>query len=227
MSSKKNIILIFLLGTFISFASCAQNKNDLQKADKIDRADLASYKIATVAGGCFWCVEAVFERVEGVKEAISGYTGGKEKNPTYNAVASGKTSHAEAVEIYFDPKIISYKEILQIFFATHDPTTLNRQGPDVGKQYRSAIYFQDQEQKSIAQEVINQLTQEGAFSNSIVTEVVPYTQFYEAEDYHQDYYEHNPNNPYIINVTRPKIKKFEKDFKKYLKASYTSSRESN
>ncbi|MDQ3394438.1 MAG: peptide-methionine (S)-S-oxide reductase MsrA [Bacteroidota bacterium] len=221
MQNTRLLIPIILMGFLFSHSSCAQKKNNNhQQTTKIDAKDIEGLEKATVAGGCFWCVEAVFERVAGVKMAVSGYTGGAETTPTYEAVAAGKTSHAEAVEIYFDPKIISYRKILEVFFDTHDPTTLNRQGPDVGRQYRSAVYFHDDEQRKQVQEVIAQLEQKKKFNNPIVTELVPYTTFYQAEEYHQDYYEHNPNNPYIINVTKPKIVKFEKNYQEILKNNY-------
>ncbi|CAN5412495.1 hypothetical protein BH23BAC1_BH23BAC1_34030 [soil metagenome] len=209
------IILIFFSGI-----SCAQKRNEEIKHASIAREDLQGSNVATLAGGCFWCVEAVFERVEGVKAAISGYTGGKEKNPTYQEVSAGNTTHAEAVQVYFDPDKISYEKILEIFFATHDPTTLNRQGPDVGAQYRSAIYYHNEDQKNQASKVVKNLTQSGKFKDPIVTEVTAFDKFFEAEAYHQDYYEHNPTNPYIIGVTKPKIKKFEKEYKDLLKQLY-------
>jgi peptide-methionine (S)-S-oxide reductase len=208
------IILLFVI------SSCAQKRDEPIKKATLNQDDLQGSSVATLAGGCFWCVEAVFERIEGVRDAVSGYTGGKEKNPTYKDVSAGKTTHAEAVQVYFDPAKISYEKILEIFFATHDPTTLNRQGPDIGAQYRSAIYYHNEEQKRQAQKIIESLSQSGKFKNPIVTEVTPFDKFYTAEDYHQDYYEHNPNNPYIIGVTRPKIKKFEKEFKDQLKQLY-------
>ncbi|MDQ4139850.1 MAG: peptide-methionine (S)-S-oxide reductase MsrA [Bacteroidota bacterium] len=176
-------------------------------------------EIATFAGGCFWCTEAVFERLRGVDRVISGYTGGQEKNPTYEQVGSGETGHAESVQIYYDPKQVTYPELLEVFFATHDPTTLNRQGPDVGKQYRSAIFYHNEEQKQEAASYMKELEAKKAFPNRIVTQLQPYKVFYPAEDYHQDYYEHNPNDPYIQSVTAPKVHKFEKQFKAKLKST--------
>ena len=176
-------------------------------------------ELATFAGGCFWCTEAVFERVQGVHEVISGYTGGDQKNPTYKQVSYGKTDHAEAVQISFDPEQISYHELVEIFFATHDPTTLDRQGPDVGKQYRSAVYYHDNDQKQIVQSHIKILTDQGVYSDPIVTEVEAIKIFYPAEDYHQDYYQQNPNNPYIQAIAKPKVIKFKKQFKEKLKDS--------
>ncbi|NJO03199.1 MAG: peptide-methionine (S)-S-oxide reductase MsrA [Bacteroidia bacterium] len=169
--------------------------------------------VATFAGGCFWCVEAVFERVEGVDRAVSGYSGGKEKNPTYEAVGGGLTGHAEAVQVYYDPEVVTYEELLEIFFATHDPTQLNRQGPDVGRQYRSAVFYHDEEQQKLVEAYVKKLEESGKFSNPIVTQRVPFETFYDAEDYHQDYYEHHPENPYVISVTKPKVEKFKKNLR--------------
>ena len=177
-------------------------------------------KKATFGAGCFWCVEAVFERVKGVKSAVSGYAGGSETNPTYANVSSGKSSHAEAVTIYFDFSEVDFRTLLEVFFATHDPTTLNRQGPDVGAQYRSAVFFHDEKQKELIDEYLQQLESENKFQDPIVTQVVPFEKFYEAEAYHQDYYASHPNEPYIRSVTEPKIKKFEKEFQSLLKEAY-------
>jgi peptide-methionine (S)-S-oxide reductase len=188
----------------------------------LSAAELAGTETAVFAGGCFWCTEAVFERVEGVKQVISGYAGGPEKNPTYEQVSNGLTGHAESVQVHFDPKVISYRELLEMFFVAHDPTTLNRQGPDVGPQYRSAIFYQNESQQQAAQDYIRALTAKGTFARPIVTEVKPLTTFWPAEDYHQDYYEQEENhsNPYIINVTVPKVNKFVKHFHDKLKPAY-------
>ena len=178
-------------------------------------------QVATFASGCFWCTEAVFERLKGVDRVISGYSGGPEKNPTYEQVSNAETGHAESVQVYFDPKQITYPELLEVFFATHDPTTLNRQGPDVGKQYRSAIFYHNEEQKQQATAYMQELEAKHTFKNRIVTQLQAYQAFYPAEDYHQDYYEHNPENPYIQSVTAPKVHKFEKQFKAKLKKTTT------
>jgi peptide-methionine (S)-S-oxide reductase len=175
---------------------------------------------ATFAGGCFWCTEAIFERVHGVKDVISGYTGGDTEYPTYEQVASGRTTHAEAVRIYFDPEIVSFQTLLEVFFATHDPTQLNRQGPDVGPQYRSAVFCHDERQKQTTLEYMRLLREEKSYSQPIVTQVQAAGTFYQAEEYHQDYYEHHPENPYIQKVTRPKVEKFLKNFQHLLKAEY-------
>lgn len=176
---------------------------------------------ATLANGCFWCTEAVFKRVKGVDSVTSGYTGGKNENPTYGDVSSGTTGHAEAIQIEFDPKLISYDTILDIFFATHDPTELNRQGNDVGTQYRSAIFYHSAEQKTLAEKKIKQLTDEKKYEDPIVTQLNPYSNFYPAEEYHKDYYDQNRNvNMYCKVVIDPKIKKLLTSFKENVKEEY-------
>ena len=172
----------------------------------------AGKEVATLAGGCFWCLEAIFSEVDGIEKVVSGYTGGKTINPSYSEVCSGTTGHAEAVQLTFDPKRISLKEILRIFFSIHDPTTLNRQGPDVGTQYRSSIFYHNEEQKAIAEQVIQDLTTANVFNAPIVTEVVPLDQFYPAEDYHQKYLEKNPAQAYCQVVIAPKLAKFRKRY---------------
>ena len=174
-------------------------------------------ELATFGGGCFWCVEAIFERVNGVYSAESGYSGGHVQDPDYKQVTSGTTGHAEVVQITFDPSVISYKELLEIFFKTHDPTTLNRQGADVGTQYRSIVLFHSEEQRNLASKVINTLEEEGIWNDPIVTTVEPFEEFYSAEAYHQEYYENNPNQGYCRLVINPKVEKFEKVFKEKLK----------
>jgi len=164
-------------------------------------------EVATLAGGCFWCTEAVFSQLKGVERVESGYSGGKLENPTYEQVSTGRTGHAETVQITFDPDVISYKEILEIFFSTHDPTTLNRQGPDVGTQYRSVIFYHNDQQKAIAEQVIKGLTEDKTFDASIATQVEPFKAFYEAEDYHKDYLKHHPEQAYCSLVIAPKITK--------------------
>jgi peptide-methionine (S)-S-oxide reductase len=168
---------------------------------------------ATLAGGCFWCTEAVFRRLRGVEAAVPGYTGGQVPNPSYDAVCSGSTGHAEAVQVTFDPEVISYRTLLEVFFHLHDPTTLNRQGEDYGTQYRSAVYYHDDEQKRIAEEVIAEVNASGAYRDPVVTEVAPATEFYPAESYHLDYYERNRMlNPYCMIVIDPKVRKLYKDY---------------
>jgi peptide-methionine (S)-S-oxide reductase len=167
---------------------------------------------ATLGAGCFWCVEAVFDDLKGVEDVVSGYSGGHTENPTYREVCSETTGHAEVAQIRFDPEVISFKEILQVFFAVHDPTTLNRQGNDVGSSYRSAIFYHDENQKRIAEEVIREVTAEGVYDDPIVTEVTAFDKFYPAEDYHQEYFANNPNQPYCAAVVAPKVAKFRKKF---------------
>jgi peptide-methionine (S)-S-oxide reductase len=161
-------------------------------------------EIATLAGGCFWCLEAVYQRLQGVESVESGYMGGQRPNPTYEAVCNGDTGHAEVVRVTFDPKVLSYRDLLEVFFVIHDPTTLNRQGNDVGSQYRSAIFHHTPAQKAEAEKIIRELTADKAFADPIVTEVVPAGQFYIAEGYHQEYFQNNPNQPYCHYVVAPK-----------------------
>jgi peptide-methionine (S)-S-oxide reductase len=174
-------------------------------------------EIATLAGGCFWCLEAVFDDMKGVESVESGYMGGNKANPSYAEVCSGETGHAEVVRVTFDPKVVSFREILEVFFVIHDPTTLDRQGNDVGTQYRSAIFYHSDEQKSAAEQVIASLDARRVYDDPIVTEVAPASQFYTAEDYHQEYFRRNPAQPYCAYVVRPKVAKFRKYFLEKLK----------
>ena len=174
-------------------------------------------KTATFGSGCFWCTEAIFELVDGVVSVESGYSAGKTVNPTYKEVTSGKTNHAEVVNIEYDPSKVSYAELLEIFWRTHDPTTLNRQGADVGTQYRSIILYHDLEQKELSEKIMKELDNSGSWDSPIVTQIEKFEKFYTAENYHQDYYKLNPNNGYCAYVIAPKIDKFKKVFKTYLK----------
>jgi len=174
-------------------------------------------EIATFGGGCFWCSEAIFDRVNGVLKVESGYSGGTVANPDYKMVTTGSTGHAEVIQVTFDPQVVSFVELLEIFFKTHDPTTLNRQGADVGTQYRSVVLYHNEQQKIVTQQVIQQLNSEKIWSDPIVTEVVPFEVFYKAEAYHQEYYENNPNLGYCRLVITPKMEKFEKIFNEKLK----------
>ena len=169
-------------------------------------------QIATLGGGCFWCLEAAFEQVAGVERVVSGYAGGHTPHPTYEQVSTGRTGHAEVVQITFDPEIISYRDLLDIFFTIHDPTTPDRQGADIGPQYRSIILYHDEEQRRIAEETIRGLDAAGVWANPIVTQIVPLTGFYPAEDYHQHYFQRNPNAPYCQFVVAPKVKKVRQKF---------------
>lgn len=174
-------------------------------------------EITTLAAGCFWCVEAVFSELKGVEKVESGYSGGNVPNPTYEQVCNDETGHAEVVQIIFNPKIISFKEILEIFFTVHDPTTMNRQGPDVGSQYRSAIFYHDESQRKNAEKVIKDIEKKKIWRDSIVTQLVPFEKFYKAEKYHQKYYESNPNQTYCRLIIDPKVIKFRKMFADKLK----------
>ncbi|MDQ3818580.1 MAG: peptide-methionine (S)-S-oxide reductase MsrA, partial [Acidobacteriota bacterium] len=169
-------------------------------------------EVATLAGGCFWCLEAVFDDLRGVESVESGYSGGHVPNPTYQQVCTGKTGHAEVVQITFDPQVVSFREILEVFFAIHDPTTLNRQGADTGTQYRSAIFYHSPEQKDVAEKLIAELNAENIWGAPLVTEVVPFEEFYAAEDYHQEYFVNNPSQPYCRAVVAPKVAKFRQKF---------------
>ncbi len=180
--------------------------------------DKSKLEVATLAGGCFWCTQAIFKRLKGVTTVISGYAGGKTENPSYEAVTTGETGHAESIQITFDPAAISFEKILDVFFATHDPTTPNRQGSDVGPQYRPIIFYHNESQKKIAEKVIAATANH--FEKPIVTEVVPYSSFYPAEHYHQNYYENNPNQPYCQLVIDPKIKKLLREYKNEVKEEY-------
>ena len=172
---------------------------------------------ATLGGGCFWCTEAVYKELKGVVDVKPGYSGGDVKNPSYREVCNGNTGHAEVVQITFNPSVVSFSDILEVFFKTHDPTTLNRQGNDVGTQYRSVIFYHNEKQKETAEKVIQLFEKEKIYDNPIVTQVEPFKVFYEAEDYHHDYYERNKNQPYCQFVITPKLEKFEKIFKDKLK----------
>lgn len=176
-----------------------------------------NYEIATLGSGCFWCSEAVFEGLKGVISVESGYSGGFVKNPSYREVCNGTTGHAEVVQIRFDPFLISYKQILEVFFNSHDPTTPNQQGADVGTQYRSVIFYHNQYQKGLAEQIIQELSQSTVFNKPIVTQITAFTAFYKAEDYHQGYFANNPNASYCTYVIRPKIEKFREDYREKLK----------
>lgn len=177
----------------------------------------SSKEVATLAGGCFWCLEAVFNELRGVEKVVSGYAGGSVPNPTYRAVCTGMTGHAEVVQITFDPQVVTFRELLEVFFTIHDPTTLNRQGADVGTQYRSAIFYHSQAQAATATDVIARLTAEGVWDSPVVTELEPFAEFYPAEDYHQEYFANNPTQPYCRAVVAPKVAKFRQKFLARLK----------
>ena len=203
---------VLLLLVALSGVSCAQQQ-DRTKSVNMENGLVT----ATFGSGCFWCTEAVFQRVNGVDKVASGYMGGKVKNPTYREVTTGLTGHAEVIQLTYNPSVISYDELLEIFWATHDPTTLNRQGADVGTQYRSVIFYHTDEQRKLAETYQKRLDESGAFEKPIVTEISPAGTFYQAEDYHQNYFNLNGNAPYCTYVIQPKLEKFKKVFQNKLK----------
>jgi peptide-methionine (S)-S-oxide reductase len=206
-----NYIIIFLI--LLSQLSCADNEQVNKEQSSMNNKT----EIAVFGAGCFWCTEAVFQRVEGVMSVESGYSGGKRPNPTYEQVVTGATGHAEVTRISFNPDVISFDELLEIFFKTHDPTTLNRQGADVGTQYRSVVFYTSEIQKEKAEYWKNKINEAGIYDNPIVTEISELKEFYKAEDYHQNYYEQNKSQPYCSFVITPKVNKLEKLFKDKLK----------
>lgn len=219
-------IFSFAILAIFSLVSCAQNTpvtKELSMTTSNNNATKFSGKTdtATFANGCFWCTEAIFEQLDGVISAESGYTGGHVDNPSYKEVCTGETGHAECLQIVYDPARVSFDELLEVFWQTHDPTTLNRQGADVGTQYRSGIFYHNEEQKQKAEKYKAELDKSGAFDRPIVTEITPFTKFYPAESYHQQYFENNENNnAYCKIVIRPKLDKFKKVFKEKLKKEH-------
>ena len=218
--------ILFLVVSILFSTHCESNtkkKNQvssevqIQKEAKLSQKELQKYEVAYFASGCFWCVEAIYEDIIGVKEVISGYSGGTENNPTYEQVGRGLTSHAEAVKVYYDSKEVDFATLVKVFFGSHDPTTLNRQGPDRGAQYRSIAFYTNENEKMIIEGYITQLTKEKAYNSPIVTQVEEFVKFYDAEDYHQDYERLNPNNPYIINISIPRYKRFQAKYPELMK----------
>lgn len=219
-------IFTFIFLCCMALVSCAQSdkkhKNKMSKeaaSTALDESnvDTANTQVATFGTGCFWCTEAVMESLEGVKKVVSGYSGGHDPNPNYKAVCTGSTGHAECVEVTYDPKVISYADLLEAFFRSHDPTSLNRQGNDVGTQYRSVVFYHDDEQKQLAETAKAELDKSGAYPNPIVTEITKFQKFYPAEDYHQNYFANNPDQGYCAFVIAPKLDKFKKVFKDKLR----------
>lgn len=209
---NSRILSLFLCAFFFVQSSCSHPEEEQSRKET---NNLDQYKVAYFAAGCFWCVEAIFESIKGVKEVISGYSGGSSSNANYKVVSTGKTDHAETVAIYYDPSVIDYKTLLIAFFGSHDPTTLNRQGPDRGRQYRSAIFYQTENEKKLAESYIASLLDTKRFSR-ITTEVVPFDTFYIAESYHQNYKERNPNDPYVKNVSEPRLQLFKERYPELL-----------
>lgn len=226
--NKMKAILTAALAGLVTLFSCAQQSTSaedktaaikkIMDTKNMTTPTTGTTDTATLANGCFWCTEAIFEQLDGVISATSGYTGGQTENPSYKAVCTGETGHAECLQIVYDPSRISFDELLEVFWQTHDPTTLNRQGADVGTQYRSGIFYHSQEQKEKAEKYKAELDKSGAFDRPIVTEITPFSKFYPAEDYHQQYFDNNENsNSYCKIVIRPKLDKFQKVFKDKLK----------
>lgn len=213
MSPGGLITMCLLAASF--FTGAVYGQKNRQTTAKMDNQ--SGLETATFGSGCFWCTEAIFLNIDGVATVVSGYMGGKVKNPTYKEVCSGLTGHAEVIQVTFDPEKVSYDQLLEIFWQTHDPTTLNRQGADVGTQYRSVVFYHSEQQKKRAEFYRSRLEEEGAFNDPIVTEISPATTFYKAEDYHQNYYNLNNNAPYCTFVIKPKLEKFKKAFKDKLK----------
>jgi peptide-methionine (S)-S-oxide reductase len=206
-----------LSALFIALCACSQREQQsTQNSQEKKSANLDSLQTAYFASGCFWCVEAIFESLDGVEEVVSGYSGGKEKNPSYEQVSAGLTGHAESVKIYYDSTKVNYQTLLEVFFGSHDPTTLNQQGPDRGRQYRSAIFYKNTGEKDAAEKYIQELLKAKTFSK-ITTEVAPFSVFYKAEDYHQDFEQLNPENSYVRAVSIPRINKFKQKFPKLIK----------
>ncbi|MCX6152501.1 MAG: peptide-methionine (S)-S-oxide reductase MsrA [Ignavibacteriales bacterium] len=212
--SIKIIPILFLI---ISGLGCKGNNSLGETKKKVNMETNAQLDTATFGSGCFWCTEAIFQRLKGVKSVASGYSGGTKENPTYDQVCSGKTGHAEVCQITYDPKVISFDELLQVFWKTHDPTTLNRQGADAGTQYRSVIFYHNDQQKKLAEHFKIELNKSGAWKDPVITEISPFIKFYRAEDYHQNYFNQNPHQGYCSFVIGPKVEKFEKVFKDKLK----------
>lgn len=215
----KFLITIFSLCAFVGCNQAQTQTKEVKNnsTKKIKNSMNTNIEVATFGGGCYWCIEAIFQRLEGVEKVESGFSGGNVKNPTYREVCTGATGHAEVIQITFDTTIITFEEILKVFFTMHDPTTLNRQGNDIGTQYRSAVFYHNEAQKKAAEEIIAELNKANAYPSPIVTEVTKFDTFYKAEDYHQNYYNDNSSEGYCRYVIQPKIEKFEKVFKDRLK----------
>jgi len=196
----------------LALSACSQGKKQNNQSGESNKKMNKGMELATLGGGCFWCVEGVFRELKGVEKVVSGYSGGFKENPGYREVCEGSTGHAEVAQLSYDPSVISFEEILEVFFLVHDPTTLNRQGNDVGTQYRSAVFYHNPEQKAVAESVIAALNKSGAWPNPIVTEVSAFEKFWPAEDYHQNYYNQNSSQSYCQFVIAPKLEKFEKVF---------------
>ncbi|MEM8894838.1 MAG: peptide-methionine (S)-S-oxide reductase MsrA [Bacteroidota bacterium] len=221
-SSFFRIAFAFSILIMIGCANKSANNHEIEKAEIIAVAQpqkpLDELSKAYFASGCFWCVEAIYESVNGVQEAVSGYSGGPEQNPTYREVASGSTGHTESVEVYYDPEVVSYETLVEVFYGSHDPTTVNGQHPDYGRQYRSAIFYQNDEEKEIAERWKKQVGESGEYDKPIATEISPLEKFWAAEEYHQDFEKKNPYQPYVRAVSIPRLRAFQAKYPQLLKA---------
>ncbi|MFT6868709.1 MAG: peptide-methionine (S)-S-oxide reductase [Cyclobacteriaceae bacterium] len=215
----RQILSILFLSLTLTQCGMAGQKvtSEIEKINKPTNTELQELETAYFASGCFWCVEAVYESVRGVKEAVSGYSGGKEKNPTYRQVGSGQSGHAEAVVVYYDPKVVSFKTLVKVYYGSHNPTTVNGQAPDFGQQYRSVIFYQNEEEKMIAVAYKDSLDNSSQYDQPIATQIIPFEKFWEAEEYHQDYEKRNPYQPYVLGVSVPRLKRFQAKFPELLK----------
>ncbi|MFY0601084.1 MAG: peptide-methionine (S)-S-oxide reductase MsrA [Cyclobacteriaceae bacterium] len=217
----KQVLAIFIISLLSQCGTASQKGVENPKdQDELPSRDLQELETAYFASGCFWCVEAIYESVKGVEEVVSGYSGGKEKNPTYRQVGGGQSSHAEAVKVYYDPEIISFKTLVAVFYGSQNPTTVNGQHPDFGTQYRSIIFYENEEEKNIATAYRDSLDNSGQYKKPIATEIVPFEKFWDAEDYHQDYEKRNPYQPYIRSVSVPRLKRFEAKFPELIKEDH-------
>ncbi|MEM8909929.1 MAG: peptide-methionine (S)-S-oxide reductase MsrA, partial [Bacteroidota bacterium] len=224
----RSILSVFFVFSLLTIG-CSQQEKGLHGdhnhknptiTDYLKGKDYSAYQVATFAGGCFWCTEGAFERINGVVDVISGYSGGKQPHPTYEEVGRGRTRHAEAIQIYYDPEVVDFATLLDVLFVAHDPTQVDRQGNDVGPQYRSAVFYHSAEQKALTEKAIQGLNDSDKWSKPVATEVSAYQEFWVAEEYHQNYYELHPNQPYVRGVSRPKVEKVKKTFKAILKPKY-------
>ncbi len=217
MKQATTLLILSLVLSMCGMAGQKNANNAVAKKPKLTDAQLEKLSVAYFASGCFWCVEAIFESVKGVEEAVSGYSGGKQKNPTYKQVSAGQTSHTEAVKVYYDPNVVSYETLVKVYYGSHDPTTINGQSPDFGTQYRSMIFYQNEKEKQIATSFRDSLDQSGDYDQPIATEIVEFKEFWMAEDYHQDFEKRNPNQPYVRSVSIPRLKKFQSKFPDLIK----------
>ncbi|MEO9475671.1 MAG: peptide-methionine (S)-S-oxide reductase MsrA [Cyclobacteriaceae bacterium] len=213
----RHTIAIILLGFMFTQCASGQKDKSAEATARPTKAELQNLETAYFASGCFWCVEAIYESVTGVQEAVSGYSGGKEKNPSYRQVAGGQTGHAEAVKVYYDPEVVSFKTLVKVYYGSQNPTTVNGQAPDFGLQYRSIIFYQNEQEKMIAEGYRDSLDASGTYSDPVATEILSFEKFWEAEEYHQDYEKRNPYQPYVRSVSVPRLKRFQAKFPELIK----------